>query len=167
MRVKFVPVLLLAVFCTSCKKDKKPSVIEVTVQLQDQTVVDGATVLVLSDQHKTATDYVATGKSGADGKIDFTVTPGQTYYLYYNGANQENINNQEATFITMGTFTSQQQIDNSPQQPGTTVIGGPIYEDINGDGVINNFDKILKVTGPASGGKADVTMTLFANNAAP
>ena len=164
MRVKFILILVLIAFCISCKKDKKPAIIEVTVTLQNQTILSDATVLILSNQHKIISDYVATGKSGANGKVDFSVTSGQTYYLYYDGANQRSINNQEATFITIGTFTSQQQIDSSPPQPGSTVIGGPIYQDINGDGIINNYDKVLKVTAPASGGKASTSIELFSNN---
>ncbi|MBD8388399.1 TonB-dependent receptor [Dysgonomonas sp. BGC7] len=46
-------------------------------------------------------------------------------------------------FIADGLFTSQDEIDNHATQFGTLHIGDVKYRDLNGDGVIDNYDKTV------------------------
>lgn len=59
-------------------------------------------------------------------------------YLEKNGF----ANNVQRGFIALGLFESQQEIDMSPSQFGTVLPGDIKYKDVNGDGVINDDDKV-------------------------
>ena len=145
MRSKILTIIIAAVLFSACKKDNKakPTILEVTVQLVNGTTLANTPVKLLSDQQRISSNPVATGTSDANGKIDFTVTPGKTYYLFYDAASNKIINPVGAQFIITGTFTSQQQINSSPFQSAATKVGDPIYQDINGDGVINAQDAVM------------------------
>lgn len=43
----------------------------------------------------------------------------------------------------LGTWKSQEEIDASGLNPGTQVVGGPKYENLNGDGIISNEDFVV------------------------
>jgi hypothetical protein len=163
MRLKFTAFILPLILLSGCKKDSKPAIIEVTVHLQNQTILSNVKVNLLTVSSGTITATL-TGASDGNGKIDYNVSAGKSYYLYYDGTNQETIYNTEATYITKGKFTSQQQINGSPYQGLNTKVGDDIYMDINGDGAINDYDKILAVTEPSGGGTTSVNLTLFTNN---
>ena len=62
-------------------------------------------------------------------------------YPYQNTAGFAN--NQQRGLIAEGLFMSQEEIDNWPSQFGYTLQPGDIkYRDINGDGVVDNFDMV-------------------------
>jgi len=44
--------------------------------------------------------------------------------------------------IALGLFESQEEIDNGPLHPGTVKPGDIKFQDINGDGIIDNFDRV-------------------------
>ncbi|MDO4194541.1 MAG: TonB-dependent receptor [Prevotellaceae bacterium] len=65
--------------------------------------------------------------------------PKQPYqYLEKNGY----ANNVQRGFIALGLFKSQEDIDMSPSQFGTVLPGDIKYKDVNGDGKINDDDKV-------------------------
>ena len=64
------------------------------------------------------------------------------------------------TYIITGKFTSEEQINSSPQQTPAAQIGDNIEMDINGDGVVNAIDQVIKVTAPAKGNTTQVSVTL-------
>ncbi|WPR70134.1 TonB-dependent receptor [Flavobacterium sp. NG2] len=43
----------------------------------------------------------------------------------------------------LGTWKSQQEINDSGLSPGTQVVGGPRFEDLNKDGIISNEDNVV------------------------
>jgi hypothetical protein len=160
MRLKLFTIVIAATLLSACKKDK-PAVVEVTVKLQNGTALDNVAIKLLSDDHKISASYEAEGTSNSAGKIDFNVTPGKTYYLYY-GSGNEYIYNTDAAYIITGTYTTQQQINDTPHQVGAKV-GDYMYDDINGDGKIDQDDLVLKVVAPHSGTDS-ITLTLFTGN---
>ncbi len=161
MRFKILTLFTLATLFISCKKDKStlPPVINVSVQLADNSAVNNAVISLLDANHAT----VATATSGSDGKIAFTATANNTYYLYNNLADSKIIADPDATYFITGTFTSQQQINNSPVQTPAAKIGDNVYLDINGDGAINYYDLVKKVTAPAAGSSTNVKLIMEAH----
>ncbi len=58
-------------------------------------------------------------------------------------------------YIAEGLFTSQEDVDKSPSQFGAVLKPGDIkYKDVNGDGVINSFDRVYT-------GKSDIPTILY------
>ena len=52
-------------------------------------------------------------------------------------------NGQQRGLIAEGIFMTQEEIDNWPSQYGRTLVPGDIkYRDINGDNIVNDFDKV-------------------------
>ena len=52
-------------------------------------------------------------------------------------------NNQQRGLIAEGLFMTQEEIDSWPSQYGRTLVPGDIkYRDINGDSIVNDFDKV-------------------------
>ncbi len=163
MRFKILAIIIAAALFSACKKDNKakPTIMEVTVQLQNGTILSNTPVKLLSDQQRISSNPIAVGTSNASGKIDFTVTPGKTYYLFYDATSNKIINPVDAKFIVTGTFASQQQINSSPFQSSTTKVGDPIYQDINGDGVINVQDAVMGAVSGVAGDTNKFTLTLL------
>lgn len=158
-RISILTIALGITLLAACKKDDKPTVIDVTVSINEPVSAANLTVYLLSDAHKTTADYVAKGTTDANGKIGFNVTPGATYYIYNGtyGTPDPNV-----TYIIVGKFTSQDQINSSPPQNPTAQIGDNIEQDINGDGSVNPDDEVIKVTAPAKGNTSQVALDLFA-----
>ncbi|MGM9737870.1 MAG: SusC/RagA family TonB-linked outer membrane protein [Candidatus Cryptobacteroides sp.] len=50
--------------------------------------------------------------------------------------------NQQKGFVALGLFESQEEIDNAPTQYGTLRVGDVRYLDVNGDGTINDYDRV-------------------------
>ncbi|MFI5162096.1 MAG: hypothetical protein ACHQHN_12520 [Sphingobacteriales bacterium] len=155
--IKVLPIVLVVILLAACKKDDKPTMIDVTLSTGNQVSPNGLNVYLLSDDHRTMADNVSSGKADANGKINFTVTPGKVYYIY-NG--HFGLTNADATYIITGKFTTQQQIDGSPAQTPAAQIGDNIEMDINGDGVINAIDQVIKVAAPAKGSTSQVSVTV-------
>jgi len=44
--------------------------------------------------------------------------------------------------VALGLFESQEEIDNGPLHPGTVKPGDIKFQDVNGDGIIDNFDRV-------------------------
>lgn len=141
----------------ACKKDDKPTVINISLTSNSLAGTAGQPVFLLSDEHRSTADYVSSGKADADGKISFNVTPGLKYYVY-NGT--FGLINANATYIITGKFTSQQQIDNSPAQTPAAQVGDNIEMDINGDGIVNPDDEVIPVAAPAKGSTTQVGINL-------
>jgi TonB-linked SusC/RagA family outer membrane protein len=58
-------------------------------------------------------------------------------------------------YVAQGLFTSQDDVDKSPSQFGAVLRPGDIkYKDVNGDGVINSYDKVFT-------GKSDIPTILY------
>ena len=58
-------------------------------------------------------------------------------------------------YVAEGLFTSQEDVDKSPTQFGAVLRPGDIkYKDVNGDGVINSYDKVYT-------GKSDIPTILY------
>ena len=102
MRIKSLATILIAILFTACKKDNKPTLVEVTIQTADHTAVSGASINLLSDQHVLVTNAT----SGTDGKMDFNVDPGKTYYLFHIAGDGKSITDADGAYIVTGTFTS-------------------------------------------------------------
>jgi hypothetical protein len=101
----------------------------------------------------------------ASGKSEFNVEPGKTYYISTHVAGTSDvIVNADAAYMALGTFSSQQEIDDSAYQGADTKVGDTRYRDVNGDGLISNEDKLLKVTEPAGGGTTEVKIVMLVNN---
>jgi len=138
----FAAIALLA----ACKKDNDPFVPSTRIQIHvtsavEGPVVKGINITLLSDDHHITADYVAMAATGADGNATFTVTPGIKYYVYAYGKPPTTPG---AVYIFNGKYTSQAQIDQfnfvSVSKPH---IGDNMYDDINGDGQIDAFDKVM------------------------
>jgi hypothetical protein len=155
-RISILPIALGIILLAACKKDNKPTVLDVTVST-GAVSPSGMKIYLLSDAHRTTADNVASGTADANGKIDFNVTPGQVYYLY-NGT--YGLISANPTYIITGKFTSQDQINSSPAQTPAAQIGDNIEADVNGDGVVNGIDEVIKVTAPAKGITSQVSITL-------
>ncbi len=54
-----------------------------------------------------------------------------------------NVNARWGGFIAEGLFTSQEEIEDHATQFGTLNVGDVKYRDLNGDGVIDNYDKTV------------------------
>ena len=76
-----------------------------------------------------------TASSDADGIVKFYVPVQEQYFLIVEKGFLSNIKD---GYVITGVFNDQAEIDAS-QQPGAK-IGGLVYKDINGDGVINATD---------------------------
>lgn len=138
----------------SCKKDKA-TVIKVNVASSGQAL-STVGIELLSDEHRSSLDYAAAATTNSAGTIDFMAIPGKIYYIYV--GNNYSLTNTDATFIVTGKFTTQQQIDYSPAQTPPAQIGDNIEMDINGDGVVNASDKVIKVTAPSQGNTVTVDL---------
>jgi hypothetical protein len=162
MNFRLSAIILIALLITACKKDNsnnnKPTQVEVTVQSADHTALSNASIHLLSDQHVLVTSAI----SGSDGKIDFNVDAGKTYYLFHVAGDTKVISDTDASYIITGTFTSQQQINDSPFQSAATKVGDSIYLDINGDGTINEQDRVKKIVAPTTGTTSNVSLVLGA-----
>jgi hypothetical protein len=154
---KILPLALGIILLGACKKDNKPTMINVSLTTSSLLGTSGQAVLLLSDDHRTTVDYVSSGMTDADGKISFNVTPGKKYYLYNGNFGLVNAN---AAYIITGKFTSQQQIDSSPVQTPAAQIGDNIEMDINGDGIVRLNEKVIPVTAPAKGNTTQVSATI-------
>jgi len=154
---KILSLALAIILLAACKKDNKPTMIDVSLTTSSLPGTSGQTILLLSDEHRTTSDYVSSGTTDANGKISFNATPGKKYYIY-NG-NFDLVNPNSAYIIT-GKFTSQQQIDSSPVQTPAAQIGDNIEMDINGDGIVRQNEKVIPVTAPAKGNTVQVSATI-------
>ena len=110
-RINILPIALGIILLAACKKDNKPTMLDVTFTSSSSIGYSNLKVYLLSDDHLTTADNVSSGTTDNDGKINFTVTPGKVYYIY-----NTNYNPISGTYIITGKFTSQQQIDSSPAQ---------------------------------------------------
>jgi len=103
--------------------------------------VTGATVSLTSDE---ATVTAITDNKGV---ASFTNLKEKTYGLVVTKGdlssliNTSTINNQAVGYLITGVYSSQEDILSSPIN-SAAVVGGPKLMDVNGDGQINNNDKV-------------------------
>lgn len=134
---------------TACKKDKK-AFITVNVQSAQHEAMAGIGITLLSDEHRIYSSDITTVKSNNSGKITFAVVPGKTYYLFHDtGDGNILVNDENASYIITGKFTSEEQLRVSPQTTPPEKVGDNIYQDINQDGGINKYDRVVTVKAPA------------------
>ena len=104
--------------------------------------------------------------TGVDANIEFTNTTRSGFYYQFRGnftyAHNTVIEDDTAQalwsyqntrgksiniplgYVALGLFQSQEEIDNSPKQElGTYTVGDIKYKDINGDNVINAYDRVF------------------------
>ncbi|WP_184545257.1 hypothetical protein [Mucilaginibacter sp. FT3.2] len=162
MRLKFLVAVLATVFITGCKKDNGTTTakIEVNVQSTTSTNLGGLTIQLLSDEKRITGYNVAQAQSNGVGKVDFDVTVGKTYYLYHYNSDGKILTDANATFIVTGQFTSQFQINSSPGQTPAAKIGDDIHQDINGDGIIDKNDMVIKVMATNAGSTTSVNFVV-------
>jgi len=80
-----------------------------------------------------------TGKTNSNGMFSISVPAQETYYLTAVNGNAKGTKN---GFLINGIFKSQEHISSTPRQTPAAQIGDLIFSDINGDGVVDNLDKI-------------------------
>jgi hypothetical protein len=153
MRSKFLIAVLTTITIAGCKKDNSSGItrIEVNVQSFTSTNLSGLNIQLFSDEKRTNGDNIAQSQSNGVGKIDFDVTAGKTYYLYHYNSDGKVLADINAVYIVTGQFTSQLQINSSPTQTPAAKIGDDIHQDINGDGIIDKYDMVIKVIAPNAG----------------
>ncbi|MDN3582159.1 hypothetical protein [Mucilaginibacter flavus] len=162
MRFKFLIVALTAVIAIGCKKgtNSTTATIEVNVKPTSGTNLSGLDVQLLSDQKRMNGNNEAEAQSNFVGKIDFNVAVGKTYYLYHYNSDGKVLTDANATYIVTGKFTSQFQINSSPAQTPAAKIGDDIHQDINGDGVVDKYDMVIKVMATNVGATTSVDFVI-------
>jgi len=159
MRLKVIVTVLGVIILAGCKKDNKPTRLKIVVKSDTQIELSGIMVQLLSDEKRISGNNVAQAQSSSNGEIDFDVTAGKNYYLYHSASDGKILADPEATYIVTGKFTSQVEINSSPVQTPAAKVGDDIHQDINGDGIINKYDMVLKVA-VAAGETRNVNFTL-------
>ncbi|MDB5148751.1 MAG: hypothetical protein JWQ57_2771 [Mucilaginibacter sp.] len=158
---KLLTILSVALLFSACKKDGGKA--RIIVNVKSSSSKSNVYISILSDQTR-----IYPGKdtlsaiSDVSGQLSFSVIPGKIYYLYHYTADDRVIDPAIGSFIKVGTFTSQQEINNWPGQTPPATVGGDHYQDINVDGIINKEDRVLTVTAPASGKTLSVDFPLIA-----
>ncbi|MDR0560461.1 MAG: BACON domain-containing protein, partial [Prevotellaceae bacterium] len=102
-------------------------------------VAEGAHISVYKSSDD---DPVEDYSTDENGRVAFEFEPGDYVYrvLWSNeGKRVQNVSRQG--FVIAGIFTSQEEIDNSPMQSDAKP-GNLKFADINGDGIINDNDKV-------------------------
>jgi len=91
----------------------------------------------------------------------FSLEPNRRYNLYLIGNERYNslLENPGTTYISVGVFKSDEEINNYPRANPTDKVGDPKYADINGDGLINEYDLVLPIQTPKKG-NLDLTLIL-------
>lgn len=148
--MKPLTLFLFALLLTSsiaCKKEKDP-------ELQITVLTDNGPAADFNLNISSASGKTISKTTDKDGKIIVQLEANKEYHIIrdFNTTNFASvyIGNTEATYLTKGNFTSQQEINNYPRQTPAATIGGPRYADINGDGAIDEYDLVLPVTTTAS-----------------
>jgi uncharacterized lipoprotein YajG len=159
MRLKFIGLFFGVIILAGCKKDNKPTRLNVVVKSDTQAELSGVTIQLLSDEKRMTGSNVAEAQSSSTGQINFDVTASKNYYLYHDASDGKVLTNAEATYIVTGKFTSQLEINSFPGQTPAAKVGDDIHQDINGDGIISKYDMVLKVAVPAGETKT-VNVTL-------
>jgi hypothetical protein len=162
MRLKFLFAVLITTLIAGCKKGSNSTTarIEVNVQPTTSTNLSGLNVQLLSDEKRINGYNEAQGQSNFVGKIDFDVTVGKTYYLYHYNSDGKVLTDINATYIVTGKFASQFQINSSPAQTPAAKIGDDIHQDINGDGIIDKYDMVIKVMATNVGATTSVNFII-------
>jgi hypothetical protein len=140
LNIFFLTVLVTAVL--SCKKNNTP------VTTLEITVVDGATGSSAAGAavmlYGTAGDAASgspkySGTADQSGKVKFTVSYLRQYFVLAVKTTEKNYYN---GLIPTGIFKTQTEIQNSPAQTPSAVIGGVKFQDTNGDGAITAADDV-------------------------
>lgn len=156
--------IFLAVMFTvsSCSKEDKATFVVVTV-IDGKTgqPAPGATVALFTlsgnDTLRTTVNPQLTNASGvASIPVPFVFR----YYVVAQTNTEKNYYGQG--YIPIGYFKSQADIDNSPIQTPTPVVGGIKFQDTNGDGKIDASDiqqpPAVQLT---MGAKNPITVTMY------
>lgn len=150
-------------FIFSCGKDFNGPVITLEVRSQDNKPVPAVKIALLTNSSTPVSEgRIKTTDDSGKVVILLSINPKAKYvaYLWHeNPSKYLYLTNPEATYMAKGTFQSQQEIDASPQQNPQAKVGDIRYIDLNVDGVINEFDKVLPL-GDTSVGEIHKTLSV-------
>ncbi|WP_162996604.1 hypothetical protein [Mucilaginibacter celer] len=150
MRIKLLTILSVALLFTACKKEDGKAHIIVNVK-SGSAPIPNVYVSLLTDEHRIywSADSVS-AKADNNGRLQFDVVPGKTYYLSHQSY-KWTLDPANGSYMLIGKFDSQHDIDYSPAQTPPGTVGGNKYQDINVDGAVNPWDLVLKISAPAAG----------------
>jgi hypothetical protein len=139
-----------------CKEDKEEEIIDNTPKIAFEFTVWNATKRTSSNPNAevspNASIYIFltkedadnnkpkyTGKTNSNGIFTISVPAQESFYVTAINSNAKITKN---GFLINGVFKSQQEINNNPRQTPAAQVGDLIFADFNGDGVVDNLDKI-------------------------
>lgn len=99
-----------------------------------------------------------TGTTNNQGIVEATVF---TKNIYLVKAHKANAANTIAGYTIAGVFQNEEELQNYPDQPFPREIGGLILSDINGDGIVNEIDKVGYTPVARALGMETVTQTIL------
>ena len=153
MKKNIYLVLVCLLTFVSCDKTNQPDATvknEIKVKVYNTTTwssttnrmdtVVGATVNLISGSEKISA--ITDNK----GVATFSKVKEKEYYLFASRGdlssltNETTLDNKTVGYLIIGVYSSQSDIDNSPEN-SNAVVGGLKIGDVNGDGIINNNDK--------------------------
>lgn len=106
----------------------------------DEEVSPNATVYIYTSTADVDGNKPAySGKTNANGVFAISVPVQEKYYVTAVNGNARGTKN---GFLITGIFKSQQQINDSPGQTPAAKVGDLVFADTNGDGIVNDRDKI-------------------------
>ena len=163
IRMKKKPKLFLyltvLLFAISCKKENT-HILKVKVVSPENEPIDDIRLNLLNEGIVISHPRDGITTSG-DGMAAFSLEPNRRYNLYLIGNERYNslLENPGTTYISVGVFKSDEEINNYPRANPTDKVGDPKYADINGDGLINEYDLVLPIQTPKKG-NLDLTLIL-------
>jgi hypothetical protein len=133
--------LILLIAGLSCKKSQTSTTLIVTVtDGRTGSVAAGASVFLYDSSAGVASNspkYSAT--TDQNGKVSITIAFVSQYFVVAQNANEKNY---YGGLIPTGIFKTQTDIQDSPAQTPSAVIGSVKFQDTNGDGAITAADDV-------------------------
>jgi hypothetical protein len=153
--MKPLSLLLATLFLvTGCKKSN--SKINVTVlSATNSRPAGGIKVMLLTDKQFIRPNAVASETTNSEGESTFNVASGIKYYVYvyYKSPNEAN-----AVHINIGKFNSEKELIYAARQTPEAKVGDDKFSDIDGDGIVGPYDKVVPVQ--AQSGTVNATYTI-------
>jgi hypothetical protein len=132
---------LVAIGLFSCSKKGSAS-FEITVtDGRTGNASNGAIIKLYPDSAAVVNnDPKYTKTTDKSGKAKFSVSYLAKYYVIVQNGNEKNLYDGS---VPIGIFKSQQEVNNYPIQTPPGVAGRIIFRDINGDGKMDHYDKVV------------------------
>jgi len=127
---------------TACfeRPNPDPTIVQINVVNGSAAATGAATVSLYSSMTDLNNGFPSYAQTTDDNNnVSIRVDYQSQYYVVVTRGPAKNY---YSGFIPVGVFQSQTDINNSPSQNPAGVVGGIKFKDVNGDGVINNGDKI-------------------------